>query len=45
MENLQRFGVPANDVKIILIEVPHENDGMRGGHTASDFNIGYETAV
>ncbi|WGS20013.1 MULTISPECIES: tautomerase family protein [unclassified Bradyrhizobium] len=45
VENLQRFGVPANDVKIILIEVPRENVGMRGGHAASDFDIGYETAV
>ena len=45
VEKLERFGVPANDVKIILIEVPRENVGMRGGNAASDFDIGYETAV
>lgn len=45
VSNLERFGVPANDVKIILIEVPRENVGMRGGNAASDFDIGYETAV
>ena len=45
VENLARFGVPANDIKIILIEVARENVGMRGGNAASDFDIGYETAV
>ena len=45
VDGLERFGVPAHDVKIILIEVPRENVGMRGGHAASDFDIGYETAV
>lgn len=45
VQRLERFGVPANDIKIILIEVPRENVGMRGGTAASDFDIGYETTV
>ena len=45
VDRLQSFGVPANDVKIILIEVSRENVAMRGGYAASDFDIGYETAV
>lgn len=44
VDRLQSFGVPANDVKIILIEVSRENVAMRGGYAASDFDIGYETA-
>jgi phenylpyruvate tautomerase PptA (4-oxalocrotonate tautomerase family) len=45
VENLGRFGVPANDVKIILIEVDPSNVGMRGGQAASDLKLGYEVAI
>lgn len=33
--NLEQFGVPENDIKIILIEIPASNAGMRGGRAAS----------
>jgi len=45
VDNLQRFGVPENDVKIILIEVDPSNVGMRGGRAASDLTLGYEIAI
>jgi hypothetical protein len=45
VRNLEPFGVPANDVKIILIEVSPGSVGMRGGVAASDLEIGYEIRV
>jgi hypothetical protein len=45
VDNLQRFGVPENDVKIILIEVDPSNVGMRGGRAAGDLTLGYEIAI
>jgi hypothetical protein len=45
VNNLEPFGVPSNDVKIILIEVAAENVGMRGGVAACDLDIGYEIRV
>ena len=43
--NLERFGVPPGDIKIILIEVSPESVGMRGGNAASDIEIGYAINV
>ena len=45
VENLEPFGVPEGDVKIILIEVDPSNVGMRGGRAASDVELGYEIAI
>jgi hypothetical protein len=45
VRNLEPFGVPPNDVKIILIEVSPESVGMRGGVAACDLEIGYEIRV
>jgi hypothetical protein len=45
VRNLERFGVPPKDVKIILIEVAAESVGMRGGVAACDLDIGYEIKV
>ncbi len=45
VRNLEPFGVPSDDIKIILIEVPTSNVGMRGGVAASDFEIGYEITI
>ena len=45
VENLEPFGVPEGDVKIILIEMDPSNVGMRGGRAASDVELGYETAI
>ena len=42
---LEPFGVPGNDIKIILIEVSPSEVGMRGGQAASDIEIGYEIAI
>ena len=45
VSNLEPIGVPANDIKIILIEVPASDVGMRGGLAACDLNIGYEITI
>jgi Tautomerase enzyme len=45
VRNLEPLGVPAKDVKIILIEVAAESVGMRGGVAACDLDIGYEIRV
>jgi hypothetical protein len=45
VENLEPFGVPKDDVKIILIEVDPSNVGMRGGRAASDVKLGYELEI
>jgi hypothetical protein len=45
VKNLEPFGVPPNDVKIILIEVFSSEVGMRGGRAACDLEIGYEIAI
>jgi hypothetical protein len=45
VKNLEPFGVPPNDVKIILLEVLPSEVGMRGGRAACDLEIGYEIAI
>ena len=45
VRNLKPFAVSPNDVKIILIEVPPESVGFRGGKAACDLDIGYEIAI
>jgi hypothetical protein len=45
VKNLEPFGVPPNDVKIILLEVLPSEVGMRGGKAACDLEIGYEIAI
>jgi phenylpyruvate tautomerase PptA (4-oxalocrotonate tautomerase family) len=45
VRNLEPFGVPPLDVKIVLIEVPAENWGIRGGHAGSDIDLGFEIRV
>jgi len=45
VRRLEPFGVPADDVRIILNEVPRENVGMRGGEAAVDLELGYEVRV
>lgn len=42
---IEPFGVPAHDIKIVLLEIPKENVGFRAGVAASDVDIGYETGV
>jgi hypothetical protein len=45
VRNLAPFGVPPQDVKIILIEVAAESVGLRGGRAACDLDLGYEIRV
>jgi hypothetical protein len=45
VRSLEPFSVPSHDVKIVLIEVPKDNVGFRGGKAASDVELGYETVV
>ena len=42
---LSAFGVPPMDIKIVLIEVPLENWGVRGGKPASEIDLGFEVKV
>ena len=43
--NLSEMGVPANEIKIILVEVPAENWGLRGGLPASEIDLGFKVDV
>jgi phenylpyruvate tautomerase PptA (4-oxalocrotonate tautomerase family) len=45
VRNLEPFGVPGADIKIVLVEVPAENWGIRGGRAASDIELGFEVRV
>lgn len=45
VHNLGALGVPADDIKITLIEVPQENWGIRGGQPASEISLGFEIDV
>lgn len=45
MRNLEPFGVPPADVKVVLIEVSSENVGFRGGQAACDVDLGYGLQV
>jgi phenylpyruvate tautomerase PptA (4-oxalocrotonate tautomerase family) len=45
VRRLTPFGVPAEDVKIVLVEVPTENVGIRGGQAACDIDLGYALSV
>ncbi len=43
--NLSALGVPATEIKIILLEVPAENWGLRGGYPASEIDLGFKVDV
>jgi len=43
--NLAELGVPETEVKTILIEVPTENWGLRGGYPASELDLGFKIDV
>jgi phenylpyruvate tautomerase PptA (4-oxalocrotonate tautomerase family) len=45
VRNLGALGVPADDIKITLIEVPPEDWGIRGGHPASEVDLGFKIDV
>jgi phenylpyruvate tautomerase PptA (4-oxalocrotonate tautomerase family) len=45
VRNLAALGVPPMDIKVVLIEVPAENWGVRGGKAASEIDLGFEIKV
>jgi phenylpyruvate tautomerase PptA (4-oxalocrotonate tautomerase family) len=45
VRNVAALGVPEADVRIILIEVPAENWGVRGGQPASEVDLGFKVDV
>jgi phenylpyruvate tautomerase PptA (4-oxalocrotonate tautomerase family) len=42
---LSDVGVPANEIKIVLIEAPAENWGLGGGFPASEIDLGFRVDV
>ena len=45
VRNLAAFDVPPLDIKIVLIETPPENWGLRGGMPASEIDLGFKIDV
>ncbi len=45
VRNLGKLGVPPDDIKVTLIEVPPENWGVRGGRPASEVDLGFKIEV
>jgi hypothetical protein len=45
VEALAPFSVPAEDVKIVMIEIPPDNVGFRGGKAACDLELGYSLSI
>jgi phenylpyruvate tautomerase PptA (4-oxalocrotonate tautomerase family) len=43
--NLGRLGIPAEDVKVLLREIPPQNWGVRGGQPASEVELGFKIDV
>lgn len=45
VDNLEPLGIPKNNVKILLREIPKEDWGIRGGQAACDVDLGYKLDV
>jgi phenylpyruvate tautomerase PptA (4-oxalocrotonate tautomerase family) len=45
VRNLGELGIPADDVKVLLREIPPENWGLRGGKPASELELGFKIDV
>ena len=45
VQNLFAVGIPRDEIKIVLVEIPLENWGVRGGLPASDSDIGFKVNV
>ncbi len=45
IEKMKPFGIPPNEVEIIIREFDKENFGIRGGYPASDLDLGYMIEV
>lgn len=45
VQNLTAVGIPKNEIKILLVEIPPQNWGIRGGVPASEVDMGYKIDV
>ena len=45
VRNLAALGVPETEIKIIMLEVPAENWGLRGGLPASEIDLGFKIDI
>jgi phenylpyruvate tautomerase PptA (4-oxalocrotonate tautomerase family) len=45
VRNLEPFGIPGDQIKVLLREIPAENWGIRGGVPASEVELGFEVNV
>jgi len=45
IRNLAPLGIAAGDVKIVLVEPPMENWGIRGGVPTSEVDLGFEVKI
>ena len=45
VEHLAPFGIPANEIKVLLRETTRDNFGVRGGIPASEVDLGFEVNV
>ncbi len=45
VKNLELLGVPNSEIKILLIEIPAQDWGIRGGVPASEVDMGYQIDV
>lgn len=43
--SLRPFDVPPEDVKVVLVETPHDNVSLGGGKAVSDIDLGYSLQV
>ena len=45
VDNLGKFGIPADHIKVLLRENAAENWGIRGGNPASEVDLGFKVDV
>jgi len=45
VDRLEILGIPSNNVKILLREIPKENWGIRGGQAGCDVELGFKIDV
>lgn len=45
VKRFESLGIPASDIVIVLNEVPLDNWGVRGGHPASEVDLGFKVNV
>jgi len=45
VEDMERCGIPRENIKIVLRENPRENWGILGGNAGSDIDVGYKIEI